>query len=161
MQDPCTLFDENINLAYWFARRYEHEMRLIELDDLAQESLKALWYASRAYKEEKGPFGTFAAVVITRALNRYIGKSYRHQMITLSKCKYTEPFREIKSNEYLSEELDEALDTLSYHQRMCLLHKYLGGSYTKLAKHLGVSKQAIVDTSMRAIRKLRRAYLCH
>lgn len=157
--DAYKLFEENKNLAYWFAKRYECKNRLIELDDLIQESLKALWYASRAYKEEKGSFAPYSSSIIIRALNHYVKKFYKHQMITLTKAKYTITFREYKKSEYKTEELEESFNVLTPCQKIAILGKYTGISYTKLAKQLGVTKQAVEYNRRVGLVKLRKAYL--
>ena len=119
------LFNENIKLAYYMAKKYSNVK--IEKEDLIQIALLGLWKAAKSYNSDKVKFNSYAGKVIQNEINYELRKK-RISTVSLN-------------------------DTVTNTDRICIedliterriIDAYLSGKKVKqIAKELGVSRQWI------------------
>ncbi len=139
----------------------------IDIEELYQEGLIALYHASNTFKGHDGDFEPYAYVVIRRAICRKINATYRmytHEMISIDRYgyaessillykardQYSEPASAWHLKEYARGLLDvyEDLDDM---QKAICERRRVGKKYAEIASDLGISRKK-VDNEIQKIR---------
>lgn len=150
------LFYKNIKLAYKMAWRYQNSG--IEIEDLKQISLYALWKAVITFKSNKNiAFSTYSVRVIQNELNYYLRKEKKHLN---NKSLSDEIGENIVLEDIISDEKNEieqremVMDNEKYLENICkslktdkqrkIITMYINGStQQKIAKKLGISQPQV------------------
>ena len=84
--DSISIFEDNLNLAYYLANKH---CGSIDLDDAIQAALLGLWKATRSYDESKGfKFCTFATACIYNEIKMEVRRQLAQRK--LEKCSLDE-----------------------------------------------------------------------
>lgn len=174
---PKELFEENMKLVYYIARRYKTKSNALYFEDYVQEGMLGLWRASNTYDSSKGyTFATYASTCITNNILMYFRKFnrpiYRHLV------SYDTVFRdkdgELKEFERFLEDpnsgkeyeavddrlsvTDKTLSVLTKRERE-VLHRifYLDEKQADVARSLGCSQSYVSRLQQSALKKLKKA----
>lgn len=98
----------------------EYHVPYMDADDLRQEALIALWHATGGYDPEKGPFGPFARLVISRRMIDLLksAKASERRLIEFGQ-QLAIPIDPAEAQSRLGEVMD-ALPTLTDRERQAL-----------------------------------------
>lgn len=140
----------------------------IDLDDLMQEGLIALYSAVKVYRDSVSLFSTFASVCVKRGLLSFCRSQNRKKDIPrdmliysdydveISKAKSPEAILIEKEESYmLTEEIKKILSSLEYKVLIAFIKL---NSYDKIANDLGISVKSVNNTMCRVRRKIKELY---
>ncbi len=167
---------QHLKLAQLLAAKY-FNIPGATREEVLSEAHTALVKASMAYQEDKGPFAPFAGTVIRNALNSLFNKQLRQvQMIgksldetingvtqfgtlignlgqNLADTK-KDVLKEVKERER-AKEVNKALRGLAPLEAFVLVGISKGLSLSEVGNRLGVSKQAVHKTWLKAAQKIK------
>ncbi len=140
----------------------------IDIDDMIQEGLIALYSAVKVYKKDVSLFSTFASVCIKRGLLSFCRSQTRKKDIPRDKLIYSDydvEIAEVKSPEailiekeesfILTEDIKKILSPLEYKVLISFIEF---NSYETIAKHLEISVKSVNNTMCRVRRKIKDLY---
>ena len=140
----------------------------IDIDDLMQEGLIALYSAVKVYKNEVSLFSTFASVCIKRGMLSFCRSQNRKKDIPREKLIYADydiEIAEVKSPEailiekdesyILTEDIKKILSSLEYKVLIAFIEF---NSYEKIANHLAIPVKSVNNTLCRVRRKIKELY---
>lgn len=140
----------------------------IDIDDLMQEGLIALYSAVKVYKNEVSLFSTFALICVKRGMLSFCRSQNRKKDIPREKLIYADydiEIAEVKSPEailiekeesyILTEDIKKILSSLEYKVLIAFIEF---NSYEKIAKHLAISVKSVNNTLCRVRRKIKELY---
>lgn len=145
------LFNENIKLAYYMAKKYSNVK--IEKEDLIQIALLGLWKAAKSYNSDKVKFNSYAGKVIQNEINYELRKKRISTISLNDTVTNTEriciedliPDKKDMLNEIENKELVQQIKQKAKNDtERRIIDAYLSGKKVKqIAKELGVSRQWI------------------
>ncbi len=140
----------------------------IDIEDLTQEGLIALYSAVKVYKYDVSLFSTFASVCIKRGMLTFCRSQNRKKDIPREKLIYADydiEISQVKSPEailiekegsyILTEDIKRILSSLEYR---VLLAYIAFNSYDEIAGHLGLTVKSVNNTMCRVRRKIKELY---
>ena len=140
----------------------------VDIEDLMQEGLIALYSAVKVYKNEVSLFSTFASVCIKRGMLSFCRSQNRKKDIPREKLIYADydiEIAEVKSPEailiekeesyILTEDIKKILSSLEYKVLIAFIEF---NSYEKIAKHLAIPVKSVNNTLCRVRRKIKELY---
>ncbi len=140
----------------------------IDIDDLMQEGLIALYSAVKVYKNEVSLFSTFASVCVKRGMLSFCRSQNRKKDIPREKLIYADydiEIAEVKSPEailiekeesyILTEDIKKILSSLEYKVLIAFIEF---NSYEKIANHLAIPVKSVNNTLCRVRRKIKELY---
>lgn len=159
MSDPEELFNNNINLAYKFAKRY---YKSYEFDEAIQISLLGLWKACLTYDKNKGlALSTYSYKVMQNEFNMlYREKKKYSKYITVSMeenitdnlkisdtlesdINYEEDILSKIEKAEILEDLERYIDSMEdNHAEICRLY-FKGYTQIQISKKIGVSQAQV------------------
>ncbi len=147
-------------LRHWRRRADLLQARGMELDDIRQIALLVLWDAADKYDPTRGiSFGTYLGVAFWRNMLRIEARQFHFNELSDAATDSLASRADKYGCEVGREQLDDVtarrLDALPRKQREALLRNCAGESQTKIARQLGVSKEAIRHRISKAIRAIR------
>jgi RNA polymerase sigma factor (sigma-70 family) len=161
-QTPLELFEANKPLAYFVAKKYRTKLvtrRDLDMADIVQECLLALWRAARTFDPARGfTFATYAVIVMRNHLDGHIFYWRRRpKSINSEKCHWLEARPTAEPG--VQADAAVLLRRLSPRQRAFIVELFgLHGRGEKngaeVAKMYGVSKQAVSATARKAIARM-------